>query len=172
MGDCDYSKGKIYKLVCETGKVYIGSTTLELYIRLSAHNSKTNKCITKDFINPKIQLIELFPCETKNELLWREREWFDKTDCVNLNRPILTEEERRLLNIERGKIYYTNESIKILERNKIYRNLNRAKLYEVQTQKFTCECGGKYTYTNKSKHGKTEKHLTYLAKTKTDLIKI
>ena len=161
----DWSKGKIYKLICETGKVYIGSTIRDLNTRIRGHKCKSsNSCVTKDFINPKIELIELFPCNTKQELLWREREWFEKTDCVNLQRPIATKEEKKLTHLETKKIYYKNESIKILERNKIYRNLNRAKIYEVQKQKFTCECGKNYTRQNKKRHCESKKHLTYLAK--------
>ena len=141
----DWSKGKIYKLICETGKVYIGSTIKEINIRLSIHKNKFNKCVTKDFINPKIELLELFPCNTRDELLWKEREWFEKTDCINLNRPIVSKEEKRLKK--------NFNSIK-------YQNLNRSKINE----KFTCECGKNYTYANKSRHNKSKKHVAYLAK--------
>ena len=41
---------------------------------------------------------------------------------------------------------------------KIWFNENR----EYLTEKFTCECGGKYTYSQKSTHFKTNKHLNYI----------
>ena len=31
-------------------------------------------------------------------------------------------------------------------------------------QKFTCECGGKYTYRNKGVHGRTAKHKAHIEK--------
>ena len=46
----------IYKITCETGLIYIGSTTRPLKERLRKH--KKDICRCKDFINPKIELIE------------------------------------------------------------------------------------------------------------------
>ena len=140
---CDYSKGQIYKITCETGKIYIGSTVKKLNQRLCEHKNKSNNCVTKHFINPKIELIELYPCKTKNELLWRERAWFDTTPCVNNNRPITTPEERKALISEKDKIYW--------EKTKAERN-----------KKIDCECGGKYCRRNKLEHYDTLKHKKYL----------
>ena len=33
-------------------------------------------------------------------------------------------------------------------------------------QKFTCVCGGKYTYRNKGVHSRTQKHVAHIEKTK------
>jgi hypothetical protein len=33
-------------------------------------------------------------------------------------------------------------------------------------QKFTCPCGGKFTYRNKGVHSRTAKHTAYIEKTK------
>ena len=33
-------------------------------------------------------------------------------------------------------------------------------------QKFTCECGGKFTYRNKGVHSRTQKHKAHIEKTK------
>lgn len=82
--DKDYSKGKIYIIVCLTsGKIYIGSTCLELHERMEIHKNaihisvKQNRPLYRaiaeygidDF---KIELIENFPCETEDELKSRE----------------------------------------------------------------------------------------------------
>ena len=64
-----YQNGKIYRIVCETGLQYIGSTTTSLNQRFKTHYSNTHQCSCKDFINPKIILIENYPCETKNTTL-------------------------------------------------------------------------------------------------------
>ena len=96
----DYQNGKIYRIVCEeTQRVYIGSTSSTLVKRLSTHKSKiksgVNHCAWKDFINPKIFLIEDYPCDRKEQLLMRERYHMENTECVNLNRPIRTDTERK-----------------------------------------------------------------------------
>jgi hypothetical protein len=93
----DYSKGKIYQIVDYTNdNVYIGSTCEpSLARRLANHvndyqrylNGKKNfvtsyKIIEND--NYDIQLIELYPCETKDELHKREGEHIRNTEnCVN-----------------------------------------------------------------------------------------
>ena len=146
----DWSQGKIYKMTCESGLVYIGSTVSSLNLRFSQHTTPKNDCETKHFINPKIELIENFPCETKQELLWREREWFEKTDCVNKLRPITTSEENRKLRRETG--------------NK-YREKNR----EIINEKFNCDCSGRFTRANKARHLKTKLHKDYLAGLTTNL---
>ena len=133
----DWSKGKIYKVTCaETGNVYIGSTVQSLKKRFSAHNDTYNQCETRDFINPKIELLEDYPCETRGELLWKEREWMEKTVCVNKQRPIATLEEH----IE--------------------------KHHEYNRVKFNCECGGKFTRQNKARHLKCKKHINFILNTR------
>ena len=42
----------------------------------------------------KMLLIEEYPCETKQELLWRERFWIDNNNCINKYKPIITKEEK------------------------------------------------------------------------------
>lgn len=91
----DYSKGKIYKIVCnETGLVYIGSTTQDLNIRISDHKKDYNAWLqgkihyvtSFDIIknnNYYIQLIEEYPCESKTELEMREGYFQKQIECVN-----------------------------------------------------------------------------------------
>ena len=39
----DYSKGNVYKLICDgTGEIYIGSTTQKLYKRLAVHKCEAS----------------------------------------------------------------------------------------------------------------------------------
>ena len=151
----DYSQGKIYKITCgETGNIYIGSTNQCLKRRLIQHTSPNNKCETKHFINPKIVLIEDYPCETKQELLWKEREWMDKTDCVNKQRPITSDEEYREHKKHLNKKYYENNKENIKEKTK---------------EKNNCDCGGRFTYHNKAQHLKTKIHKDYVAGLTTNL---
>ena len=71
------------------------------------------------------------------------------------------------------KQYRDNNADKLKAKQKEYRVNNADKLKAVQKEyrgnnadkikaKFTCPCGGKYTYSGKSTHLKTERHLKYL----------
>ena len=90
----NYLNGKIYKMTCElTNKIYIGSTTQNLKYRLSHHKTKHNSTMSKSFINPKIELIEDFPCNSKNELHLKEAEYIRNLNCVNRSIPLRTQKE-------------------------------------------------------------------------------
>ena len=79
--------------------VYYGSTTQPLCKRISEHRSrykryKNGKEYYKSvFIifdefgleNCKIELVELFPCENKNQLHQKEGEYIKNNECVNKN---------------------------------------------------------------------------------------
>ena len=103
----DYKNGKVYRVICEeTNKQYIGSTCTELRKRLHQHKRKGQRCMTKDFINPSIILIEDYPCERKEQLLMRERHFMETIECVNKQRPIVSREERVEKQKEIKKKYY------------------------------------------------------------------
>jgi len=107
----NYKYGKICKIHCiKTGKCYIGSTCKKyLTTRLEEHEKYAagyQKSLTSIQIinngNYKMSLIEEYPCESKTDLLKRERYWYDHYKesqpdlCVNKNKPILTEEEKQI----------------------------------------------------------------------------
>jgi hypothetical protein len=58
--------------------------------------------------------------------------------------------------------YRVNNVDKLKAKEKEYRINNADKIKARAITKFTCPCGGKYTYSSKSPHLKTEKHLKYL----------
>ena len=104
----DYSKGKIYKIVCNTtGLIYIGSTVQDyLCNRLAGHKQKykrylkgKNHFVTSfDIIkndNYKIILIENYPCNSKEELHREERKYIETIKCVNKYIPSRTKTEYR-----------------------------------------------------------------------------
>jgi hypothetical protein len=118
----DYKNGKIYRVVCsETNRQYIGSTTSTLVKRLHQHKYKKD-CMCKDFIEPKIFLIEDFPCDRKDQLLMRERYFIESMECVNLYRPIVTKEEV----LKERKEYNDNNK----EKRKEYRENNKELIRE------------------------------------------
>ena len=92
----DY-EGRIYKLVCDDGYFYIGSTKTELKKRLYNHKKTSEKQTERKVykhINSigwdkvKIVLIEEYLCSTKEELVKREYEHIQKhkedKHCLNI----------------------------------------------------------------------------------------
>jgi hypothetical protein len=100
----DYNNTKIYKIVSDWGnKVYIGTTTKQyLSQRMQGHraNYKTwqksgkRRCTSFELFdeygieNCKIVLIELHPCNTKDEQSAREYFHISSMDCVNKKKQI------------------------------------------------------------------------------------
>jgi len=92
-----YSNGKLYRLICDDGHYYIGSTTNKLNYCLHGHktNSKneTKGCrlyehiLTIGWDKVKIELIELYPCQSKDELTKKMKSIYKdyKDDFMCLN---------------------------------------------------------------------------------------
>lgn len=91
----DYQQGKIYKLSSpSTHEIYIGSTTSSLKKRLWEHRSdlgsflkgkknyRTSFEIIK-FEDAIIELIELYPCDSREKLYMREGFFIKENDCIN-----------------------------------------------------------------------------------------
>ena len=63
---------------------------------------------------------------------------------------------------EYKKIYKEKNKEHISQVNKEYRNDNIEKIKQQANQKFSCECGGCYTYSCKLAHFKTLNHQSYM----------
>ena len=102
------NNAKIYKIISDkTNKIYIGSTIQDyLSKRLGGHRKdfkkwqETNKnyCSSFDILklgDYKIILLEAYPCESRDELNKREREYIEKykNKCVNIDCPYFSREE-------------------------------------------------------------------------------
>ena len=176
----DYKNGKIYKLTSDsTNKIYIGSTCQLLCRRMNEHrnnykkfqNGKCNKTTSFELIalgDAIITLIEDYPCERREQLHARERYHIElnKDICVNKYIPTRTDKEYREANKEHleqiGKEYREVNKDKILAKKKEYYQANKDKILERFSQKIICQCGGRYTLTNKLQHKRTKKHLAYM----------
>ena len=157
----NYQNAKIYKLICsETNKIYIGSTTVSLHRRKSKHKAPCNECTCKDFINPEIYLIENYPCNNKEELHSKEREYIESIDCVNLKIPYRTKKEYQ----EIYKEYRKNNKENNKKYYKEYYENNKEELKKKAREKYICECGGKYNRSDKSRHLRTKKHQIFTIK--------
>ena len=176
----DYQKGKIYKLVSDhTDEIYIGSTIQKLSQRLGTHASDfregKNKCTCKhmfDLGKVKIVLIENCPCNSKEELLKRERHYIETMVCVNKTIPGRSKAEYLQDNKEEisktKKEYNLKNKDKIKEIKKEYYLKNIDKIKESRKLKIICDCGLDVNKNHISRHIKTKKHLD-LMESKTDI---
>ena len=122
----DYKNSKIYAIKSNsTDKIYIGSTTQKLSKRFSQHKSFFKKNIYHSssfemFLlgDCYIELVELFPCSCKEELLKKEGEIIQKYNDKIVNKKIAgrTKKEYRDLNKE----YYNEKNKEFRENNKEY----------------------------------------------------
>ena len=177
----NYLNGKIYTIRNrnEISLIYVGSTVQSLAKRFGGHkiDSISDKCknillykeVNNDWSNWYIELYELFPCNSKEELHKREGEIIRLIGNLNTNiagrtikeykednkdKILEQKKEYREDNKEKLKKYYEDNK----EKFKKYREDNKDKIKE----KFNCECGGCYTFSNKTIHFKTKKHQEYL----------
>lgn len=190
----NYQNSKIYKIVCDkTGLVYYGSTVQKLSDRLSGHKRKegnvgVNQCMTKNMINPKIYLVEDYPCDRKEQLLMRERYYIENNECCNLcipgrtrkeyredNKEYLSEKKKEYTkkNKEKKKEYdseYNQKrydcscgaSVKIKNKNR-HESGGRHKEFKKITEFYDCECGKTIKWGEKSRHFKTKKHQKFIS---------
>jgi hypothetical protein len=158
----DYSKGRIYKIVCDTtGLVYIGSTVEALSRRLTKHKANykyylKNNCNSKSKNtsynilknnNYKIILIQNYPCNSKEELERQERKYIETIECVNKFIPGRTIKE-----------WNEHNKDKIKEQKKEYYKNNKDKIEERQNEKIECEyCKSIFRKDYLKKHQKSMK---------------
>ena len=143
----DYSLGKIYMVYpkvedADEGDVYYGSTTNTLARRMSEHRRK--ECSSKILFdkygveNCFIELVENYPCETKDELNKKEGEYIRNHKCVNKAIPGRTRKEYYIDNSDKvkeyKKQYYIENIDNIKEKHKQYHIDNSDKVKEYKKQ--------------------------------------
>ncbi len=201
----DYKLGKIYKIVNDmTDDVYIGSTCEPTLARRLANHISNYRSYKKgkghyvtsfkiiENGNYDIQLIESYPCNSKDELHAREGHYIKTMACVNKFVAGRTRKEYEQQNKEQFKQYYqvNKESIKnqqrqyyednkdkikeykrqysVLNKDKIsaykkqYCNENKDRIKLYSSVKHNCECGGQFVTSHKTRHMKTTKHQQFI----------
>lgn len=192
----DYGKGKIYKIVVNNTedeyRPYIGSTTKAYLSQRFVEHRKDYKRYkdgkrnsVSSFIlfdkygieNCEIILIENYPCNSKDELMARERHWYDNIENCNKCKPIRLQSEmleiykksyRRELELHPD--FYKQRYQKKLEQSpdlckeqyKRTLELHPNHKEERKQNKYNCECGSYIRVADKSKHNKTKKHINYI----------
>ncbi len=158
---------KTYKITCDTGTEYYGSTKQNLNVRLKQHLKMKMNDI-QFFNNPKIELLKSF--DTKYEMYENERYNIENNKCCNLLVPLRTREERKGIEFFRDKE---------LKKMKEYRDKNKDKMNKhkretwkqtkdiknkERAKKIICECGCLISKSGKWEHIKTKKHIKLLNK--------
>ena len=124
----DYQQGKIYKLWSPSQNlVYYGSTIQSLPIRLGGHiahyknikyKHQTKAHLVLDCEDYKIELIEEYPCNNKQQLTSKEKEYIINNECVNKalkGRVLVKYDKEKYLNNgwkEQKKEYYKKTKYK------------------------------------------------------------
>jgi len=132
-------EGKIYKLLCDDGHYYIGSTITSLIQRTSVHKASSKPSISKvyEYIGVgwdtvQIVLIEEFPCETIDALHQKEDEYvvtaLNDPLCLNTNRAFLTPERSKEAVKARSKTYHEANKEALNLKSKVYREANKEAL--------------------------------------------
>ena len=199
-----YANGRIYRIVCGD-LTYVGSTCQPLSKRMANHREGYNSWM-KDPIKygyttsyrlfevgvPEIFLIEECSCETKEQLLARERHYIETIKCVNKCVPGRTYAEWLADNPEHKREYYRENIEKIREyrqenasaiaalwnkwyeknRDKVlvrkaeYRKNNKETTQSYQLEynktKMKCACGSTLSMGGKARHERTEKHTNFI----------
>ena len=153
----NYQNSKIYKIVDNTNNnIYIGSTTKPLLSQRLAQHCYSYKSWIKgygrkftsyDIIvngNYDIVLLELYPCNSKDELYAREKYYIQNNNCVNKNNPLST--------VQDALFYQKN-----------YYITNRIKFKQRRIPVLNCECGGCCKEIDKARHFKSLKHINFIA---------
>ena len=134
----DYQNGKIYSIRShQTDKIYIGSTTQPLAQRMAIHiysyKTGNNLCSSKEILQYEdayIELIEDYPCDTKEQLNRREGEVIrNTTNCTNkcIAGRTMTEyrqDNKEKLNESKKKWNEENKE-RVAEHNKKYNEKNK-----------------------------------------------
>ena len=150
MDKTNYQNGKIYKII-DVGytKCCYGSTTEHLSLRLARHRAwyrhykagrSKMRCTSYDLFdeldvgNCKIELVELYPCNSREELLRREGYYIKENTCVNKvvagrSRAEYASDNRTSLN-EKAKAYREANREVVLQRLKTYRDANKEVMHE------------------------------------------
>ena len=201
----NYANGIQYKIVCKDPAItdcYNGSC-VSLKDRKKTHkqhslnpNDKAYNFKVYRFIrehggwdNWTFLQLEESPCKSKQELVLRERHWFDIIKpTLNMVSPMITPEEKKIYRVE----YYADNRAEIIAhkkqfyadnkdeisvknqqvyadnrdafsaKNQQYYADNRVKILEKLKEKVRCECGCITTKSVISRHLKSKKHLNLM----------
>ena len=138
--DPRYKEGKVYKIWNTVDlEIYIGSTIVSLCRRMTGHRyaAKTYKSMIYQHMrqvgvkNCYIEQLEFFPCNSKKDLLLRERHWIQTINpSLNAHRPIRTQAENKEIRNEQSRGWMKKHPKKHAKSNLDYYYRHRDKISE------------------------------------------
>lgn len=181
----NYQEGKIYKIysTIDDSVCYVGSTTKTLLCQRMVEHRKDyrgwkekkrhQKVSSFDLFdkfgieNCIIELLELCPCNSKDELNKKEGEYIRSLNCVNQVVTGRTKKEYRIDNKlklnEKKKTYYKENKEKINENCKEYYKDNKEKILET-VKKYSIENKEKISEQKKGYRKNNEEKISYIKK--------
>ena len=167
----NYQNAKIYAIRSyTTDKIYVGSTTQPLSKRMSVHRGHYNMFQSKKYRymssfeiikhgDAYIELLENYPCNSKEDLLQREGKAIRENDCVNKCMAGRSIKEYREENKEQKKAYSKEYYSLNSDKWKTYNQQHRAYLLE----KIPCpHCSVLISRICMSRHQQTQKCKSYI----------
>ena len=157
----NYENSVIYKIYGKThDMVYYGSTA-QYYAcnRKAEHNKdykrwklgKCHKCSSYDILDTGdwiFEVVEKYPCNTKEELRKREGWYIQNNKCINKTRCGMSKKEQK-------REDYLNNAERYKQKSKDWYRNNKNKIVN-------CDCGSTYKRVYQYKHLKTKTHLNWL----------
>ncbi len=172
----NYQNGIQYKIVCKDPAItdcYNGSCC-SLKDRKKTHKNQSLNPNCKEY-NLKVYRfirenggwdnwtfiqLEIFPCNSKQELVKREREIFDVLKpTLNTNSPTLDIEKQK----KRKAKYYDERKDELVAKQKKYDDDHRDEIASKNNQKIMCVCGCEMNNSSLRTHMKSAKHLSAMA---------
>ena len=174
-----YQNAKIYKLVdIGYNKCYIGSTCNKLSSRMAKHRMKyrlhksnakyqyyTSFILFDEFgvENVKIELLEDYPCDNRENLLKREGEYIRSIECVNKKILTRTKAEYNAMyaieNKDRILKYRIEHKEEKKQTDKLYRDAHKDELNQKLREQIECAvCRCCISKRNKATHENSKKH--------------
>ena len=177
MGENKYQNGKIYKIVdIGYNNCYIGSTCESLSQRMARHRCDFQRwqlgrgtfrasCVLFQKFgveNCKIELIEKYPCNSKEELEAREGKHQQNNDCINKHIAGRTKHQRYIDEHEYIRFQQNIHRELYPEKRKEEGKKRYEKIKHILSEKHQCSCGLYYTIQHKKRHEQSQKHQNYL----------
>ena len=147
----NYQNGKIYTIRCRSDDtlIYVGSTTQKLSQRMTLHRSDYKRgkgcslykyIVNDDWSDFYIELYEMYPCDSKEELVKKEGDIIRQLGTINKYIAGRTKKEWRNENAEKikenVKKYYENNKDKIKEYNIKWCENNAEKIKEYSKEHY------------------------------------
>lgn len=175
----DYKLGKVYKIYsAQAEECYVGSSAQKhLSTRFAQHKNSYKKW-SADPENEKfvsvydllkfgdcvIEILEVSPCTCREELLKKEREWFDKLPCVNKLAPYRTVDEKISIKQETHRKYREEQGEKLLKKKRFYHQDNKDTINRKRREKHAenpeihREADRKWSQNNKAKKAESDRN--------------